>query len=95
MSEIRVTFGEIEAAQQNVVASAGRIEAQLADLRSFLAPLVADWTGAAATNYQGRQREVDTSWADLHGVLRQIGMHLGTVNDNYRATEATNANRWA
>ena len=95
MSEIRVTFGEIEAAQQNVVANSGRVEAQLADLKAFLAPLVADWTGTAATNYQGRQREVDTAWADLNGVLRQIGMHLGTVNDNYRATEATNANRWA
>ncbi len=95
MGEIRVSFGEIEAAQQNVTISAGRVEAQLADLKSFLAPLVADWTGSAATNYQVRQREVDTAWADLNGVLRQIGVHLGTVNDNYRITEQTNANRWA
>ena len=94
MDEIRVSFGEIAAAQQTVTATAGRIETQLADLRGLLAPLVADWTGAAAEGYQAQQHEIDTAWRDLNQVLARIGVHLGEANENYRMTEQRNAARY-
>ena len=94
MDEIRVSFGEIAAGQQNVGAASGRIEQQLADLRTFLAPLVAGWTGAAAEGYQARQREIDIAWRDLNQVLAQIGVHLGQANESYQLTEQRNAARY-
>jgi WXG100 family type VII secretion target len=81
MPEIRVTFGELSAAQQNV-------------LRRFLAPLTAGWEGQAAQDYQLRQRQWDTAAADLTAVLAQIGVALGTANDNDQAVERANAARW-
>lgn len=94
MSEIRVTFGELAAAQQNVAGTSGRIGAQLEELKRFLAPMAATWEGQAAQDYQARQRQWDTAAADLTAVLAQIGTALGTANDNYQAVEQANAARW-
>ena len=95
MDEIRVTFGEIAAGQQSITGTSQHIAAQLDDLKSFLSPLVAEWTGEAAQNYQAQQHEVDTAWRDLNQVLAQIGVLLGQANENYQATEARNAARYA
>ena len=94
MDEIRVSFGELAAGQQAVTTTATRIGAELADLRSALTPLVADWTGAAAEGYRARQHEIDTAWEDLNQVLARIGAHLGRANEDYQLTEARNAARY-
>jgi 6 kDa early secretory antigenic target len=94
MSEIKVTFGALEAARTDVSSTATRITTQLDDLKRFLAPLVATWEGQAATEYQARQRQWDTAAADLAAVLAQIGVALGTANDSYRQVEQANAARW-
>ncbi|MEJ2868320.1 WXG100 family type VII secretion target [Actinomycetospora sp. OC33-EN08] len=94
MNEIRVTFGELSAAQQNVTATATRIRGQLDDLQRRLAPLTAGWTGAAAEQYQARQREIDAAWADLAQVLGAIGGRLGQAEQTYRAVEHRNAARY-
>ena len=67
---------------------------QLEDLRRFLAPMVATWQGAAAQDYQVRQKQWDTAAADLTAVLAQIGVALGAANDGYRQAEHANAARW-
>ena len=94
MSEIKVTFGALEAARADVAGTAARISGQLDDLRRFLAPLVAGWEGQAATEYQAKQRQWDAAAADLAGVLAQIGVALGVANDSYRRVEQVNAARW-
>ncbi|HEY2096677.1 MAG TPA: WXG100 family type VII secretion target [Pseudonocardia sp.] len=94
MSEIKVTFGEMAAAQQNVAGTAQRMNAQLEDLRRSLAPMVATWTGQAAEDYQVKQRQWDTSAADLNQVLTQIGVALGRANEGYQQVEQSNASRW-
>jgi 6 kDa early secretory antigenic target len=94
MSEIKVTFGALEAARADVAGTAARISGQLDDLRRFLAPLVTGWEGQAATEYQAKQRQWDTAAADLAGVLAQIGVALGAANDSYRRVEQANAARW-
>lgn len=91
---IKVTFGELANAQQSVAATSQRITAQLEDLKRFLAPMVATWTGAAAEEYQVRQRQWDTSAADLTAVLARIGVAVGQANDGYQQVEAANARRW-
>jgi early secretory antigenic target protein ESAT-6 len=94
MSEIRVSFGALEAARADVAGTAARVSGQLEDLKRFLAPLVAGWDGQAATEYQARQRQWDAAAADLFGVLAQIGVALGVANDSYRRVEQVNAARW-
>jgi 6 kDa early secretory antigenic target len=94
MSEIKVSFGALEAARADVSGTATRISGQLGDLKRFLAPLVAGWEGQAAAEYQVKQRQWDSSAADLAGVLAQIGVAIGVANDSYRRVEQVNAARW-
>jgi WXG100 family type VII secretion target len=93
-SEIKVTFGALGAAQSDVATTASRISGQLEDLKRFLAPMVATWHGQAAADYQLKQRQWDTAAADIAAVLAQIGVALGTANDNYQQVERANAARW-
>lgn len=94
MSEIKVTFGELSAAQQSVASTSQRISGQLDELKRYLAPLAATWEGQAAQDYQVKQRQWDAAAADLTAVLAQIGVALGSANDNYQLVEQANARRW-
>jgi len=94
MSEIKVTFGELSAAQQSAASTSQRISGQLDELKRYLAPLAATWEGQAAQDYQVKQRQWDTAAADLTAVLAQIGVALGSANDNYQLVEQANARRW-
>lgn len=93
-SAIRVTFGELANAQQNVARTSQQMTAQLEDLKRFLAPMVATWTGTAADDYNVKQRQWDTAAADLTAVLSQIGVAVGHANEGYQQVEAANARRW-
>jgi 6 kDa early secretory antigenic target len=94
MSEIKVTFGALEATRADVTSTANRISGQLADLQRYLAPLVATWEGQAATEYRAKQRQWDTAAADLATVLGQIGVALDAANESYRQVERSNTERW-
>jgi 6 kDa early secretory antigenic target len=94
VSEIKVTFGELANAQQHVASTSQRMTAQLEDLKRFLAPMVATWSGQAAEEYGARQRQWDTAAADLTAVLAQIGVAVGHAHDGYQQVEAANARRW-
>ena len=91
---IKVTFAELANAQQNVARTSQQMTAQLEDLKRFLAPMVATWSGAAADDYNLKQRQWDTAAADLTAVLTQIGIAVGHANDGYQQVEAANARRW-
>jgi early secretory antigenic target protein ESAT-6 len=93
--EVRVTFGEIEAGRTNVAQTANSVQQTLDDLKQFLAPLVATYTGAAAEAWQVKQGEWDRAAADIQQVLANIGVALGTANDAYRQAESANAQRWS
>ncbi len=95
MSDIKVTFGEIQDAQANIAATSQRINQELEDLRRFLQPMVSSWTGRAAEDYQSKQRQWDQAATDLDQVLAQIGTALGQANQNYQQAERANAQRWS
>lgn len=95
MSEIKVSFGALGTASSDVASTAGRITAQLDDLKRYLAPMVATWDGQAAQEYLARQRQWDTAAGDLANVLARIAAALGTANDGYQQVERVNAARWA
>jgi 6 kDa early secretory antigenic target len=94
MSEIKVTFGALEAARTDVAGTAARISGRLDDLRRAVTPLAASWDGQAAGEYRQWQRVWDASAADLVRILTEVGRALGDAEAGYRATESANAALW-
>jgi WXG100 family type VII secretion target len=91
---IQVTFGAVNEAAMDTDAIASQIAQQLSDLKTYLAPLVASWSGEASGDFQALQAKWDSSADDLNQVLRQISQSLRTAGDNYLNTERTNKQIW-
>ena len=92
--QIKVTFGAIDTAASDTDTIATNLNQQLDDLKGYISPLVASWTGQAATSYQALQKEWDTSAAELNQILRQIEATLRTSHQNYTTAETANTNIW-
>jgi 6 kDa early secretory antigenic target len=82
---IHVTFGEVESARESITTTWKNISQELEELKRYLKPMVETWTGDASIAYQTLQAQWDQSANDLNQVLNQIGVALGTSNENYRA----------
>lgn len=91
---IQVTFGELENARGSIQTTWANISRELEDLKRYLQPLVATWSGEASTAYQAQQAKWDRASADLNQVLNQIGVALGTSNENFQTAERQNASRY-
>lgn len=91
---MQVTFAAVNEAAMDTEGVASQIAQQLADLKAYLAPLVASWSGEASGDFQAIQAKWDSSAADLHQVLRQISQSLRTAGDNYSNTERANKSIW-
>lgn len=90
-----VTFGAINEAAMDADSIARQIAQQLEDLKSYLAPLIASWSGEAASDFQALQAKWDSSALDLNQVLRQISQALRTAGEQYQATENSNSSLWS
>ncbi len=95
MSEILVTFGELESARSSIQTTWTNINREMEDLKRYLQPMVETWSGEASSAYQAHQTKWDRSAADLNQVLNQIGVALGTSNQNFQAGESQNRARWS
>jgi early secretory antigenic target protein ESAT-6 len=91
---IQVTFGAVNEAAMDTDAIASQIAQQLGDLKTYLAPLVASWSGEASGDFQALQAKWDASANDLNQVLRQMSQSLRTAGDNYLNTERANKQIW-
>jgi 6 kDa early secretory antigenic target len=92
---VLVTFAAINEAAMDADSIAAQISQQLDDLKSYLAPLIATWSGAAASDFQALQAKWDTSAGDLNQVLRQMSQALRTAGEQYQATESANSSIWS
>lgn len=92
--ELKVSFGSLEAASADIQSSAGNLEGRLDQLESELAPLRADWTGAASESYQQAKVKWDSAMADIRALLSDIGRTVSASNSDYQATENRNLSRW-
>ncbi|MGH3914561.1 MAG: WXG100 family type VII secretion target [Pseudonocardiaceae bacterium] len=92
---IQVTFGELENARGSIQTTWSNISRELDDLKRYLAPMVETWTGEASIAYQAQQAKWDQAAHDLNQVLNQIGVALGTSNENFQAAENANRARYA
>jgi 6 kDa early secretory antigenic target len=91
---IAVSFAEVEQGRGDTVSTFNTINGSLGDLRGYLAPLVAEWTGSASESYQAHQRLWDQGVAELNDVLAKVGAALGSAHDHYTTAENTNAARF-
>ncbi|MGH3810217.1 MAG: WXG100 family type VII secretion target [Pseudonocardiaceae bacterium] len=92
--QIKVTFSSIDTAASDTDTIAANLRQQLDDLKNYIRPLVASWTGQASTNYQALQKEWDISADQLNLILHQIAATLRTSSQNYSTAENANANIW-
>jgi 6 kDa early secretory antigenic target len=92
--QIKVSFGGLQAAAGNISSQASKVQGSLDDLKSYLAPLVAGWTGNASEQYQAHQKQWDTAAADLQQVLAAIGVAVQRAAEDYADGERANAARW-
>ena len=92
--QVMVTFATIAEASQNVQRTYQSLEQKLNDLHSFLQPMVSEWTGAAATQYQQKQQQWTQAQTDLGNVLQTIGRVLEETHSSYQQTEQANMNAW-
>ena len=91
---ILVTFAAIAEASQNVNNTSNMLNQKLDDLQRQLQPLVANWEGQAAENYQAKQRQWNSAQQQLTQVLAAIGKVLEQAHDSYSSVEKSNAASW-
>jgi early secretory antigenic target protein ESAT-6 len=84
--QVMVNFETIAQASQNVQRTYANLTQKLDDLRSFLAPMAAEWTGAAAEQYAQKQQQWTQAQTDLGQVLQTIGRVLEESHGGYQDT---------
>ena len=92
--QVMVTFETIAQASQNVQRTYASLQQKLDDLHSFLAPMVAEWTGSAAEQYGQQQQKWTQAQTDLGNVLQTIGRVLEETHSGYQQTEQANTQSW-
>lgn len=92
---VLVTFETIATASQNVQRTYQSLTQKLDDLHSFLAPMVAEWTGSASEQYQAKQAQWVQAQTDLGNVLQTIGRVLEETHSSYQSTEQANTQSWS
>lgn len=84
---IKYNFASLSATSAEISRSNAEIAASLDQLRSYLQPLVSQWTGTAAESYQTLQMQWDRSAAELNQVLQTVSV---VVNNSSQAMNDTN-----
>ena len=85
-----VQFGALQQASANIQAGLSTMEAQLDQLESDAAPLVASWSGDAKAAYDQRQQVWRTAAQDLSNILREIRTAVDESAADYLSTENRN-----
>jgi WXG100 family type VII secretion target len=95
MSELRVNFGQLQAAAGHIDATISGLHSQLGDLESSAKPLVSTWNGSAQDAYQQRQQQWTRAAQDLTQILQNIKKALEESTQEYIQTEKTNTSLFA
>ncbi len=92
--QITYDHGQIEALVGRVGVASTTLHSSLEDLRSYLAPLVAEWEGTAATAYQAHQADWDRAAAALQSMLSEIARAASQGNQGMADTDRRAAQGW-
>lgn len=94
MSQITYDHGQIESLVGQVRSTSGSLAGTLDDLRAYLAPMVADWSGQAAVTYGEHQRKWDEAAAALQQILTELANAAGSGNSMMQEADATASRAW-
>jgi len=89
-AEVLVNFPAMQQGVSDVRAGWNNINAQLDDLKAYLAPMRNTWTGSAREAYDAEQTKWDAAAADLTQILNRIGQALQTAHDDFTTGENRN-----
>ena len=93
-TQVRVSVDALSGGAQTVVRTAERLGASLDAVDRVVSELSAQWTGAAAEEFQRAAARWSDASADLHASLLQVKALLSTAGDNYAAAESANLRMW-
>ena len=94
MTDIRVDYGVVASAQNDIDTGSRNISNQLDDMENQLKPLVEQWTGEAANSYQVAKANWNSALTDMSQVLQQIKGLLGESASNFNQTDRSGAARF-
>lgn len=94
MGEIKVDFGQLSQAADDLGQASQKIQSELDELENFLKPLVAAWEGAAQEAYTAAQAEWDKAAQNMQEIAAKMGMAVSAANDSYQQGEKRNAGRF-
>jgi early secretory antigenic target protein ESAT-6 len=92
---IKVTPQQLQALSTRVASGAGHIESELGALQSTLAPLGADWAGAAQARFLALWQDWQSGARQVHDALTGISALLGQAGAAYADAEAAIASSFA
>jgi 6 kDa early secretory antigenic target len=88
--QLTVNFARLIETSGHIQSAIGSLHAQLRQLESDAAPLVATWSGDAQQSYQERQATWRTASAELTSMLEAIKRGLDDSIADYQHTEKHN-----
>lgn len=95
MTAFRVTPAELVTLSQQVSATAGQIESELATLRSRVLPISGTWSGQAQERFQLLYEEWNRSAQGLQQALGGISQQLAGAGQSYDEAERRIAGSFA
>jgi 6 kDa early secretory antigenic target len=94
VDQISIDFARLTTTREHITQTVGTMNGTLDDLKAYIKPLTATWTGEASTQYQVLQDKWDASAADLNSVLGRISAALAEAINQLQAAERQNAARF-
>ncbi len=89
MAMIKVTSEQLASLAANLKSGNEQVQQQLASMRGQVAPVAADWQGAAAGNFQQLWQEWDQGAKQIQEALDGIAMLLQKAAQTYDAAESS------
>lgn len=89
-----VNFAALQQASADIQRALNTLGAQLDQLETDAAPLVATWTGEAQTAYEARQAQWRSASTSLETMLRDIKLAVDDSAADYSDTEKRNTSRF-
>jgi 6 kDa early secretory antigenic target len=88
-------FGTMEQTQADFRQTYGGLATEVQALAAQLRSSLAQWAGSAQQAYYQQQEQWNAAMAHMEQALAQLGVVVGTANQNYQQAEQVNTNLWA
>jgi WXG100 family type VII secretion target len=94
MDILKVQFGALMGAAQQVASTYTQLQSQYEDLQATCNRLRSVWDGSAQASYSAFQANWNTLATDLYAALQSMGVGIDNANQNFQAAEQANTQTW-